>query len=170
MRYAKVVGVAIIVLALAFAVISCGRRRKGRDSGDSGSSNFAVREAITGAMENDRALDESALNILEMVKARQYTFEKGLNDFVDQAHRLLSLIATVTGPKKPADSNLAQAQQLTQEYLRNRVHQLEAGIESRSSQQMEAAYKNAKPDLDAQRNRIRDLVVAYDPGLKIYFP
>ena len=160
-------------VALAVAIVTipvaCGKRPE-HGVNDSSEVEFKAREAITDALARDRSLDSDAINIIQRVKSGQYALETALNDLVGQTNTLLSLIAEVSAPKEPKNQTLAQAQKLTSEYLRNRVHQLEACFAARTPTEFEALYNQSRPALDAARNQIRSLLVSYDPGLDKFLP
>ena len=137
---------------------------------DASEREFKAREAITGALTSDRSLDNNSINIIQKVKGGQYALETALNDLVDQTHSLLSLIADVSATSKLENQKLAQALQLTAEYLRNRVHQLEACLSARTPAKLEALYNQSKPGLDAARSQIRAVLVSYDPELEKFLP
>ena len=163
----KMLKVALVVSMaslLAVAGLACGGG-DGSDS-DSSNSNFVAREAITGALASEKELDVSALDIIGRIKAAQYGLQEGLDDLVDQTMTLTSLIIDVAAPDKPPDMNLAEAQTLTEEYLRNRVHQLERAVSAQSGEELEPLYMADKADLDGVRNRIVELLIMYSPDLE----
>jgi hypothetical protein len=160
-------------VALAVAIVTipvaCGKRPE-HGVNDSSDIEFKAREAITDALARDRSLDSDAINIIQRVKSGQYALETALNDLAGQTNTLLSLIAEVSAPREPKNQTLAQAQKLTSEYLRNRVHQLEACFAARTPTEFEALYNQSRPALDAARNQIRSLLISYDPGLEKLLP
>ena len=160
-------------LALAVALVTiplaCGKQPE-HVVNDSSEIEFKTREAITDALAGDRSLDNHAINIIQRVKSGQYALDTALNDLVGQTHTFLSLIAEVSAPKEPKNQTLAQAQKLTSEYLRNRVHQLEACFAAGTPTEFEALYNQSRPALDAARNQIRSLLISYDPGLEKLLP
>jgi hypothetical protein len=153
-----------LVLAIGLCCASCGG--KAPKSVDTSSANFEVREAITAALQDDRALDENAANIIQGVKIGQEPLETALDEFVDQTKSLLSVIAPVTAPSAPADARLAKARDLAAEYLRNRVHQIELALSAKTPAELESLYNQSKPELDAVRKQIVDLLLSYDPALE----
>jgi predicted nucleic acid-binding Zn-ribbon protein len=158
-----------LAVALATLPMACGTQPDHKVD-DASEIEFKAREAITDALTDDRSLDNNAINIIRRVKGGQYALETALNDLVDQTHSLLSLIADVPATSKLENRKLAQAQQLTAEYYRNRVHQLEACLSARTPAELEALYNQSKPGLDAARNQIRALLISYDPGLEKFLP
>ena len=156
-------------LALAVALVTiplaCGKQPE-HTVDDASEMEFKAREAITDALAGDRSLDNNAINVIQRVKGGQYALETALDDLVDQTHSLLSLISTVSAPSKLKNQTLVQARELTAEYLRNRVHQLEACLSARTAAELEAAYNQSRPALDAARNQIRALLISYDPELE----
>ncbi|MBU4392374.1 MAG: hypothetical protein KJ907_05520 [Actinobacteria bacterium] len=163
----KIMKVALVIsmaAALAAVPLACG----GGDGIDSDSSdrNYVAREAITGTLASEKELDMSALDIIGRVKAGQYGLQDGLDDLVDQSMVLTSLIIDVAAPDEPPDMNLAEAQTLTEEYLRNRVHQLERALSAQSGEELEPLYMADKAELDGMRNRIVELLIMYSPDLE----
>jgi hypothetical protein len=154
-----------LVMLLAAVPMACGNQPQ-RPADDASEREFKARESITGALQNDRTLDEDARNTIGMVKGGRYALNAALDDMVDQTRSLLSSIADVSAPSRLKNQKLAQAQQLTAEYLRSRVHQLEACLSATSGSELEALYNQSKPGLDAARNQIRALLISYDPGLE----
>ncbi len=163
----KILRVALVIW-MATALVAAGLACGGGDGGDddSSDSNYVAREAITGALVSEKELDQSALDIIGRVKAGQYGLQDGLDDLVDQTMVLTSLIIDVAAPDKPPDMNLAEAQTLTEEYLRNRVHQLERALSAQSGEELEQLYMADKAELDGMRNRTRELLILYSPDLE----
>jgi len=167
-RLSRLVSMAVVTTTLAAICLGC---RGGRgDQGNTGDGNFSARQAVTDVLEDERALDENARNIIQLVKDGQYTVDQGLDDLVDVNRNLISLIAEVSAPSKPPNRYLALARDQTAEYLRNRVHQMEACFPVKSVAELEQVYGRDKPALDAARSQIRDLLLKYDPGLDRYVP
>ena len=160
----KVALVISLAAALAAVPLACGGG--GGDDDDSSDKNYVAREAITGTLASETELDNSALDIIGRVKAGQYGLQEGLDDLVDQTMVLTSLIIDVAAPDKPPDMNLAEAQTLTEEYLRNRVHQLERALSAQSGEELEPLYMADKAELDVMRARIAELLVMYSPDLE----
>jgi hypothetical protein len=156
-------------LALAVAIVAapagCGKQA-GHKADDSSEMEFEAREAITDAFAGDRSLDNNTIDIIQRVKGGQYALASALDDLVDQTHSILTLISEVSAPSKLKNPALAQARDLTAEYLRDRVHQLEACLSARTAAELEAAYNQSKPALDAARSQIRALLISYDPELE----
>lgn len=154
----------LLLLALALSPVACGG---GKPGGDDGSGrDFEVREAVTGALENDRAIDENAAGAIQGAKAGTEPLEATLDQFVDQTKSLLSVIASVIAPAKPPDARLAKARDLTAEYLRNRVHQVELALSAKSPGELESLYAQGKAELDPARAEIVRLLLSYDPQLE----
>lgn len=160
----RIITIIVLAAALAAVPLACG----GGDGDDSDSSdkNYVAREAITGTLASEKELDRSALDIIGRVKAGQYELQDGLDDLVDQTMVLTSLIIDVAAPDEPPDMNLAEAQTLTEEYLRNRVHQLERALSAQSGEELEPLYMADKAELDGVRNRISELLIMYSPDLE----
>lgn len=152
----------VLVLALC---AGCGGAKKST-SDQPGNPNYEARQAITDALESERALDESARNLMEMVKAGQYDINRALDDFVDQNKSLLGIISTVSAVPKPPNPKLAAVQASLGEYLRNRVHQLEGTLSATTAAELETLYNQPVAQLQAERKQIVDALLAYDPGLK----
>lgn len=168
-RIFKLVFLLVLAVALVTIPAACGKKLK-KPVDDASEIEFKAREAITDALAGDRSLDNNAINIIRTVKGGQYALETALNDLVDQTHSLLSLIADVSATSKLENQKLAQAQKLTAEYLRNRVHQLEACLSARTPAELETLYNQSKPGLDAARSQIRAVLVSYDPELEKFLP
>lgn len=156
--------VALFLSALALAAVSCGGGEPSRD--DRAGRDFEVREAITSALENDRAIDEAAATVIESAKAGAEPLGAALDRFVDQTKSLLAVIASVSAPAEPSDRRLAKARELTAEYLRNRVHQVELALSAASPAELEALYAQVKVDIAADRDEIVELLLSYDPQLE----
>ncbi|MBU4194454.1 MAG: hypothetical protein KKE79_02655 [Actinobacteria bacterium] len=163
-RILKVTVVVSLAAALAAVPLACGDSNGG--NGDGSDKNYVAREAITGALESEKELDSSALDVIARVKAGQYDLREGLDDVVDQTRVLTSLIIDVAAPDKPPDTNLAEVQALTEEYLRNRVHQLERALSAQSGEELESLYMADKAELDGTRNQITRLLIIYSPDLE----
>lgn len=168
-RIFKLVFFSVLVVAAVTIHVACGSQ-PGHEGDDASEREFKAREAITDALAGDRSLDNDTINMIQRVKGGQYALENALDDLVDQTHSLLSLIAKVSAPSKLKNQALAQAQQLTAEYLRNRVHLLEACLSARTPTEFEALYNQSRPALDAARSRIRALLISYDPELEKFLP
>lgn len=158
----------LLLSAFTLAPLSCGNNKPKPDGSNPGDTNFAVREAVTDALETDKALDDNARNIIGLVRSGGFTIDKGLNDLVDQTRTLLAVIASVAAPAKPGNADLAQARKLLEQYLRNRVHQLEASISARSAAELEVIYNRDTASLNAARDQVKQLLLEYDPGLAPY--
>jgi hypothetical protein len=156
--------VVLLAIALAPTVAACGKKSSG--GADGSGRNFEVREAVSGALDSDAAIDESALGIIGRTKAGSEPLQQGLDELVDQTDSLIAVISSVTAPAKPPDARLASAQKLMSEYLRNRVHQIELAMSATSPAELESLYNQAKSELEAQRKQVVDLLLSYDPGLK----
>ncbi|MBK5092587.1 MAG: hypothetical protein JJE48_03610 [Actinobacteria bacterium] len=168
-RIFKLVFFFVLVVAVVTIPIACGSQ-PGHEGDDASEREFKAREAITDALAGDRSLDNDTVNMIQRVKGGQYALENALNDLVDQTHTLLALIAAISAPSKLENKALAQAQQLTAEYLRNRVHQLEASLSARTPTEFEALYNQSGPALDTARSQIRALLISYDPELEKFLP
>jgi hypothetical protein len=168
-RLFKVVFTLSLAVALATIPVACGKQPK-KPVDDASEREFKAREALTDALTSDKSLDDNARTIIQKVKAGQYALDTALNDLVDHTHTILSLIAAVSAPSRLKNRTLAQAQQLTAEYLRNRVHQLEACLSAKTGPELETLYNQSNPGLDTARNQIRALLISYDPELEKFLP
>lgn len=167
MRKAALLTVAAL-LTLSLALAGCGG---GSGSGKAPSEeNFAVREAITDALATDRSLDQEARNIIASVKAGTMPLQQGLDTLVGQTSTVLSLISQVADRPKPPNATLTRAQTTMQDYLRQREFQLEPTIESKSGPEAEAAYASVQQAVDAARQKVRALLIEYDPELEKSLP
>lgn len=169
-RMARPVVLFSLVAALLFMQASCGKRAAKPEKDDASYTNFTVREAITEALAKDRALDENAKNAIALVRANQSTLDKTFDDLVDQTHTLLSTISTVATTPQPNNTYLTQARDLIQEYLRNRVHQIEACLSAATVDDLETQYNRPGAELNTQRLQVRDLLLKYDPELQKFLP
>lgn len=150
---------------LALSGVACGGG-DGKSGTDGSETNYISREAITDALESEKSLDTKALDIIGRVRAGQYDLQNGLDDIVDQTKELMPLIIGVSTPGEPQDDKLAEARTLTEEYLRNRMHQLERAFSAQSGEELESTYTADKAELDGIRNRIVELLILYSPDLE----
>lgn len=157
---------ALLVSTLSFS--GCGGG--GGKTPDLEGANFSVREALTEALQQDKAIDDNVLNEIQMVSSGQEPVETALDHFVDYNRSLLALIGLVAAPDKPPDTGLARAQELMQEYLRNRVHQVESCMAATNGAELESLYGQGKQQLQDARKTIRDLLVKYNPELDKTIP
>lgn len=158
--------IATLAAALVVAQLACGGDGGDSDSTDHSDRNVVVREEIVHALATDTELQAATLDTIGKVKANQYDLQQALDGLVDQTKVLTSLIVDVAAPEEPPDADLAEAQDLTEEYLRNRVHQLELALSALSGEELEALYLTDKAGLDAARNRVHELLIRYSPELE----
>jgi len=129
--------------------------------------NFAVKEAIVEALKTDEEIDKNArLKIVEVIEGKT-TMQNALDYFVDLNREIISQIEKVMSPAKPPDKFLAKAQELTAEYLRNRVHQFEGCLLAKSADELKAAYESPLQPLETAKEEIIKQLVRYDPKIKI---
>jgi len=159
-RRALVVAVAT---AVALACASCGG---GGGGGDGSARDFEVREAVTDALANDRAIDTGAASVIEAAASGSIQLDAAIDTLVDQTKSLLAVIESVAAPGEPPDRELSRARELTGEYLRNRVHQVELALSAATPAELQALYAEPAGDLEAEREEIVKLLLAHDPGLE----
>lgn len=146
----------IVISALLLSGLSCNDE----------SRNYEVRQALIKAMGTDQVLSLEIDDMVEKVKANQLGLQTGLDDMVDRNRTLLSLIKSVSKPGTPPDKNLAKAQKKMGDYLRSRVHQFESTMELSSIEEFEAAYSGESAELVKELNKVRALLLQYDPELR----
>lgn len=164
MRKAVLFPLAVLV---AVALTGCG---SGGGGNTRTSTNFAVREAITDALAADRSLDQEARGVIASMKSGALPVQQGLDTLVGQTSKVLDLISQVTSQRKPDNPILTAAQASMEDYLRQREFQLESTIQAKSGAEAEAAYANNQQAVDAARQKVRLLLVKYDPGLEKSLP
>lgn|SRR5450759_653322 len=164
MRKAVLFPLAVLV---AVALTGCG---SGGGGNTRTSTNFAVREAITDALAADRSLDQEARGVIASMKSGALPVQQGLDTLVGQTSKVLDLISQVTSQRKPDNPTLTAAQASMEDYLRQREFQLESTIQAKSGAEAEAAYANNQQAVDAARQKVRLLLVKYDPGLEKSLP
>ena len=155
---------AILVTALALACASCGGGGPADDDG--AGRDFEVRESMTDALANDRAIDQEAVSVIAGATSGAVSLDAAIDRLIDQTRSLLAVIGSVAAPGKPPDKKLAEAQALTEEYLRNRVHQIELTLSAASPAELESLYAQVKGELETEREKIVKLLLSYDPELE----
>lgn len=153
----------LIVLPGLILLPGCGKGGSGEEARD---TDYEVRVALTEALNRDFDSQQAVLGLIESTKSGRYPLNQALDDVVDQSLSLLEYITAISEPADPQDSDLAEARRLAEEYLRERVHQLEAVFGATSPQEFEALYNLDRQELDEQRQRIVDLLLKYDPGIR----
>ena len=151
---------------VALASFGCGGVKKSEPK----DVNYEVRKRITAALKEDRELDSGARGMLEVIKAGQFDLQAGLDGLAKQSEKILDLITRVSAPAPPTDKNLAAAQSATEEYLRNRVYQLEASLAANTPAELDALYNGSSASLSAERQRILEFLLRYDPSLEKSLP
>jgi hypothetical protein len=104
------------------------------------------------------------------MKSGALPVQQGLDTLVGQTSKVLDLISQVTSQRKPDNPTLTAAQAFMEDYLRQREFQLESTIQAKSGAEAEAAYANNQQAVDAARQKVRLLLVKYDPGLEKSLP
>ena len=163
----KYFSVICALVTLAVAVASCGGKQATTPSTD---SNYGVRSAVTDALSRDAQLRAGEQAMIQSVKAGQTQMNPGLDSLVDNNKSLMALIKSVSAPSRPPSAYLARARDLMTEYLRNRVHQLEASLVATTPQDLETMYARGAHEADAERAQVTALLLKYDPGLKSVIP
>jgi len=131
-----------------------------------GVTNFPVREAVIGALDTESALNETALATIGQVKAGALDLNAALDDLTGQSRVLLDEIVAINAPGAASDSDLKQAQEHSEAFLRNRVHQLERSFSARTPEELEALYTADAPELASDRQEIENLLIRYGPELE----
>lgn len=167
----RLIGYTVILILITTMLClgaSCGDSKKSPDS-DNG-SDLQVQIAIVEAIETDNQLDSDVAGMIQMIKTGQLDLQNGLDDMIDRSRALISLIDAVSGSETPSDPGLVEAREKMVEYLRNRVHQIEATLSVASVEELESVYSTEKAELEEGLQEIKDLMVEYNPELEKSLP
>ncbi|MBU1671653.1 MAG: hypothetical protein KKF41_00745 [Actinobacteria bacterium] len=151
---------AILVLALLAALLSgCGRKEGG---GDSSASDFACREALTAALDSEGALDARARALIADATAGRIGLQPCLDELVVQSRDLVGLISTVADAPEPSDPDLKKACAETEQFLRDRVFQVESALGATTPAELQSFYNSRTADLGARREQLHGLLRQYE--------
>lgn len=156
-----------ILLFSGLPAAGCGGGTGGQSKAD---SNSAVRDSIVRALGTDSALDDEARSIFAAMKAGTLPAADGMNKMVTQTSTLLSLIGDMTSRARPLNPDLSKAEGTAENYLRDRVHQIEGTLNARSGAEAEAAYAAGQAAVSATLQQVKALLLKYEPALQKSLP
>jgi hypothetical protein len=148
-------------------IAGCGGGTGGQGKAD---TNAAVRDSIIRALGTDRALNDEALSIFAAMKAGTIPVADGMNKMVGQTSSLLSLIGDMTSRPRPVNPSLSKAEGTAENYLRDRVHQIEGTLNAKSGAEAEAAYAAGQAAVSAELLKVKALLLEYEPSLQKSLP
>jgi hypothetical protein len=164
----RLITVITVALAVTLACSSCGSKKS--SSAAKSDVSYTVRTAVTDALARDAQMRAGEAAMIQAVKSGAVQLNAGLDSLVDNNKALVSLIGSVTKGSRPANADLAGARDTMADYLRDRVHQLEASLVAMTPQDLETMYGRGAGTPSAERAKVIELLLKYDPELKSAVP
>jgi hypothetical protein len=152
-----------VLLCLLLAAAGCGG---GGGGGDKGGKNLEAQQSVVKALGAEAKLDAEARNVIAAMNAGSVSLQDGLAKFSDQTRSLLALIESITSLPVSTNDYLAKAQSRAEDYLRQRVFQIESTLGAQSPQQAATTYEADRQALTQTRNDVRGLLFKYRPSLE----
>jgi hypothetical protein len=167
-KRSRLIMVITVTVAVSLVCSSCGSKK----SADAPRSdiNFTVRTAVTDTLARDASLRAGEVAMIQSVKSGALQLDAGLDSLVDNNKALMSLIGMVSKGSRPASAELADARDTMADYLRDRVHQLEASLVAMTPQDLETMYARGAGTPSLERAKVIGLLLKYDPQLKSAVP
>ncbi|MFH1149369.1 MAG: hypothetical protein V1748_02730 [Actinomycetota bacterium] len=149
----------LVLVLLAVLSSGCGG---GQERRSSGTSDYACREALNQALASDGALDSRARTLMADVVAGRIGLQPCLDELVVQSRDLVGLISTVADAPEPSDPDLKKACAETEQFLRDRVFQVESALGATTPAELQPLYDSKAADLSSARDRVRNLIKQYE--------
>lgn len=129
-------------------------------------SNYAVENALLSALEEENRIQKEIEGMLSRASSGTIGLETLFDSLSGQSEKILSLIDSIYGAGGETDKNLSEAKEQVNEYLRERIHQIENCLSAASIADLQGEYLKNEALLESLKKKAVDKLVDYNPDLK----